>query len=53
MKRKSMMTAKQKKQMDEHKDHHTKKHMDMMRNLMNKGISFKAAHNKAMKEVGR
>jgi|TARA_Y100000310_G_C20189686_1_gene581909 aconitase B len=53
VKRKSILTSSQEKQMKKHKDHHSKKHMDMMRDLMGKGSSFKSAHNKAMKEVGK
>tara|TARA_B100000925_G_C21821919_1_gene393270 strand:+ start:304 stop:465 length:162 start_codon:yes stop_codon:yes gene_type:complete len=53
MKKKSMLNSSQEKQMKKHKEHHSKKHMDMMRNLMIKGSSFKSAHNKAMKEVGK
>ena len=32
-----------------HSEHHSKKHMDMMKKLMREGSSFKAAHNKAQK----
>ena len=36
-----------------HSEHHAKKHMDMMKKLMREGSSFKAAHNKAQKDVGK
>jgi|TARA_R100001460_G_scaffold27334_2_gene55088 hypothetical protein len=36
-----------------HSEHHSKKHMDMMKKLMREGSSFKAAHNKAQKDVGK
>jgi len=36
-----------------HSEHHSKKHMDMMKKLMREGSSFKAAHNKAQKQVGK
>jgi len=53
MTKKSMLNASQEKQMKKHKEHHSKKHMDMMRDLMRKGSSFKSAHTKAMKDVGK
>ena len=37
----------------EHSKHHTKKHMDMMKKDMKAGMSFSAAHKKAMKKVGK
>ena len=33
-----------------HSEHHSKKHMDMMKKLMREGSSFKAAHKKAQKD---
>ena len=36
-----------------HSEHHSKKHMDMMKKLMREGSSFKAAHSKAQKQVGK
>ena len=36
-----------------HSEHHSKKHIDMMKKLMREGSSFKAAHNKAQKDVGK
>jgi len=37
----------------EHKQHHTSKHMTMMRKLIKEGDSFDTAHKKAMKSVGK
>lgn len=39
--------------MNEHKEHHTAKHMTLMRKLIKEGKSFNQAHKQAMKEVGR
>jgi hypothetical protein len=36
-----------------HSVHHSKKHMDMMKKLMREGASFKSAHNKAQKQIGK
>tara|TARA_B100001989_G_C24079327_1_gene241589 strand:- start:152 stop:304 length:153 start_codon:yes stop_codon:yes gene_type:complete len=41
------------KKLKAHSEHHSKKHMDMMKKLMREGSSFKAAHNKAQKDVGK
>jgi len=43
----------QKKQMQKHKVHHTKKHLSMMASEMRKGKTFKQSHNKAQKAVGK
>ena len=43
------LTGGQKKTMKKHSKHHTKKHMASMK----KGKTFKQAHNKAMRKVGR
>ena len=37
----------------EHKKHHSKKHIKAMETDMEKGDSFKKAHNKALKKVGK
>ena len=37
----------------EHKKHHSKKHIKAMEADMEKGDSFKKAHNKALKKVGK
>jgi len=36
-----------------HAEHHSKKHMDEMKKDMSDGDSFKKAHDKAMKKVGK
>ena len=43
----------QKRLMKEHKKHHTKKHIDRMKELMLTGHCVEAAHNIAMKEIGK
>lgn len=53
VKQKRMLTDSQKKRLKEHKVHHTAKHMSMMRKLMKDGMSFKKAHDKTMKEIGK
>lgn len=47
------LTKSQKDKLKQHSIHHTKKHIDAMRNDMKKGISFTQAHKKAMKKVGK
>jgi hypothetical protein len=47
------LTDYQKKKLKEHSVHHTKKHMDMMKKEMMNGMSFKQAHTKAQKLVGK
>tara|TARA_Y100001937_G_scaffold53497_1_gene73760 strand:- start:4521 stop:4679 length:159 start_codon:yes stop_codon:yes gene_type:complete len=49
----SKLTPRQKKTMKKHSEHHTPRHMSMMRKLMIKGSSFTEAHRKAMKKVGK
>ena len=39
--------------MNEHKAHHTPKHMTYMRKLMKQGKSFEEAHKEAMREIGK
>ena len=39
--------------MSKHKEHHTPKHMTLMRKLMKEGKSFAQAHREAMKQVGK
>ena len=36
-----------------HKKHHSKKHIKVMKEDMQEGDSFKKAHNKALKKVGK
>lgn len=47
------LTQKQKDMLKKHQTHHTKKHMDFMKEQMKKGDSFTTAHNKALKKVGK
>ena len=47
------LTPKQIVTLNKHSKHHSKKHMDMMKKLMREGSSFKAAHNKAQKQIGK
>jgi len=52
-KKKGSLTPAQQKELKDHSAHHTKKHMDMMKREMNKGMTFQASHEKAMKSVGK
>lgn len=47
------LTAGQKQLMKEHKVHHTKPHMKMMKDLMLKGYCFQQAHDISMKKIGK
>ena len=47
------LTEAQEKRLKKHSVHHSKKHMDMMKKDMMMGMSFKAAHEKAQKKVGK
>ena len=51
--KKKELTMGQKKMMGNHKVHHTKAHMDMMTKLMKQGHTFKQAHDKTMKKIGK
>ena len=42
-----------KKKLEKHSKHHSKKHMKKMKADMKKGDSFKKAHQKALKKVGK
>ena len=55
MKKKSSgdLTNEQIAKLSKHKFNHTAKHISMMRKLMKEGMSFTAAHNKTMKEIGK
>jgi len=44
---------KQKTALKAHSQHHTKQHMAFMRKLIKEGSTFTAAHNKAIKKVGK
>jgi len=46
------MTTK-KKILEKHSKHHSAKHMKQMKTDMKKGDSFKKAHTKALKKVGK
>tara|TARA_R100001509_G_scaffold112481_2_gene67895 strand:+ start:3266 stop:3478 length:213 start_codon:yes stop_codon:yes gene_type:complete len=47
------LTEAQLKRLEKHSVHHSKKHMAMMKKDMMNGMSFKAAHEKAQKKVGK
>ena len=47
------LTEAQKNKLKQHKEHHTQKHMTMMRKLMREGKSFTKAHNETMKKIGK
>ena len=47
------LTKRQNDMLKEHKTHHTKKHMDMMRELMRNGITFTKSHKITMKYIGK
>ena len=47
------LTDRQKKTLNKHSVHHSKKHMAMMKKEMRAGKSFTAAHKKAQKMVGK
>jgi len=47
------LTPRQQATLKKHAEHHTSKHMVMMRKEMRAGKSFTAAHKKAQKMVGK
>ena len=49
----SSISATYKKKLGKHKAHHSDKHLKSMRMSMLKGSTFKDAHKKAMKSVGK
>ncbi len=53
MKPKKDLSARQKQLMKEHKIHHSKEHMAMMRKLMKQGFCFEQAHEMTMKKIGK
>ena len=58
MKRKDKMpnmiiSAANERKLRAHAEHHSKKHMEMMRKLMREGKSFDEAHRAAQKTVGK
>tara|TARA_R100000700_G_C3059751_1_gene75028 strand:+ start:60 stop:206 length:147 start_codon:yes stop_codon:yes gene_type:complete len=48
-----MIDKREKKLLKKHSSHHSKKHMNMMIKDMKAGLSFRKAHNKAMRKVGK
>tara|TARA_R100000773_G_C4105305_1_gene48149 strand:+ start:151 stop:327 length:177 start_codon:yes stop_codon:yes gene_type:complete len=50
---KKELTLGQKQLMRDHKKHHTKEHMKMMKDLMLRGFCFQQAHDITMKKVGK
>ena len=51
--KKKSLTKRQEASMKRHSKHHSAKHMKYMKNLMIKGSTFRAAHKKAQKAVGK
>ena len=51
--KRSTLTKRQEDTLTRHSEHHTKKHMTMMRKLMKEGKTFKEAHNMTMKKIGK
>ena len=53
MKAKKMLSKRQKDLMKTHSEHHSKKHLDLMKDLMKKGFCFEQAHEIAQKVAGK
>ena len=51
--KKKELTTMEKQTLKSHSKHHTKKHMEYMRNSMKRGATFTQAHKRAMKKVGK
>ena len=49
----SGLTKRQQQTMKKHSQHHTKRHMEYMRNSMMRGATFTQAHKRAQKAVGK
>ena len=49
----SGLTTRQQQTMKKHSQHHTKRHMEYMRNSMVRGATFTQAHQRAQKAVGK
>ena len=47
------LTKTQQSTLKKHSVHHSQKHMTEMRKAMREGLTFTAAHKKAMKKVGK
>tara|TARA_R100000654_G_scaffold24805_2_gene47985 strand:- start:3715 stop:3927 length:213 start_codon:yes stop_codon:yes gene_type:complete len=52
-KKKGELTTRQLNMLEKHKEHHTAKHMAMMRKLMKEGKTFTEAHKETKKKVGK
>ena len=50
---KKQLSVLQKRLMNEHKKHHTKEHLKMMKDLMLDGFCFQQAHDITMKKIGK
>ena len=50
---KKSLSVLQNRLMKEHKKHHTKEHLKMMRELMLKGYCFQQSHSITMKKIGK
>ena len=48
-----VLSKRQKDLMKEHSEHHTKEHLDMMKDLMKKGFCFEQSHEITMKVLGK
>ena len=48
-----LLKKRQEDAMKRHSEHHSKKHMDLMKKLMNKGKTFTEAHKLAIEKVGK
>lgn len=53
MKPKSMLSKRQKDLMKTHSQHHSKAHLDMMKDLMKDGFCFEQSHEIAQKAIGK
>ena len=49
----SKLTKRQQETMKKHSKHHSKKHMQYMKNSMLRGATFSQAHKRAQKVVGK
>ena len=49
----SKLTKRQQETMKKHAKHHSKKHMQYMKNSMLRGATFTQAHKRAQKAVGK
>tara|TARA_Y100001938_G_C8023264_1_gene396534 strand:+ start:66 stop:239 length:174 start_codon:yes stop_codon:yes gene_type:complete len=50
---KKALTKRQENALARHAEHHTQKHMTMMKRLMRSGMTFAAAHKETMKKIGK